>query len=501
MYYNLIFIFSLLFFLQLDAIGQEDTSTYKKKYAFLVKPTEKDYAKGQTFFLMDSLYKVWDGNTFMWGFYNMDNNETLSTAKYDTIIYRYLYKQQKGFYRIKENGKWGLLNGDLSDWIPVKYDQLNYVSKSYQHYISLQLNNKHGVLNVNGEVILEAKYDEIGFDGFRYKVRKDNKWGLMDKNGKELISICFDKIKHHEYISHTNLQVGDKWSVYNWIKENPCAFNKNFNDIDYFSDYFIVRDNNKFGLLDLNAKEILPFEYDFMSPFFLKFLKAILVGKDEKVGILRIDSVGNVLTSVPIEYSDVWVEEQTLKLKVRLKDKIDYFFNDHTLFDLMYNDVKYYQNINRVMVKKGNKWGMLTIEGEEIFPIVYNKIHVLNARQFMVQKGKKWGLLDDKGNEMIPVLYDEFDYRPKKDFFFVKKGNKWGIVSPSKGVILSPEYDDMVTLSNRTFLVKLKGMWGVVAVGGRVILPIEYISYDYKYKAKQILLKHSSGMIKTYPLL
>ncbi|MCH2023640.1 MAG: WG repeat-containing protein [Saprospiraceae bacterium] len=500
MYYKIVIIFLLSFFFHLDIIGQEDTSTYKKRYAFLVKPQENNYEKGQVFFLMDNLYKVWQDNSFMWGFYNMDNNETLSTPKYDTIIYRYLYKQKKGFYQIKENGKWGLLNSNRSDWVPVKYDQLNYISKRNEHYISVKSEDKYGVLNADGHVILDTEYDEIGFDGYRYKVSKGNKWGLMDINGKELIPICFDKIIHHEYISHTNLKLGDKWSVHNWIKDKPCTFNKNYNSIDYFSDYFIARDNDKFGLLDINAKELLPFDYDFMSPFFLRYLNAILVGKDKKVGILRIDSSGNVLTSVPIQYSDVWVEEHTLKIKVRLKDKIDYFFNDQTLFDLRYNDVKYYPNINRVMVKEGNKWGMLTIDGEQIIPIVYNKIHVMNLTQLMVQKGNKWGLMDIKGNVMIPLLYDEFDYRPKKNFFFVKKGNKWGIVSPEKGVILSPDYDDMVTLPNRTFLVKQRGLWGVVAAGGRILLPIEYSSYDYKYKAKQVFLKHSSGVVKKYPL-
>jgi len=501
MHYKIIFSLVLFLGFQIVLTAQEDSTAYEKKYAFQEKDKTKDYEKGQEFFLADGLYKVWNGTYFTWGFYNEENNEVITKPKYDTITYRYLHKKKKGFYRIKENGKWGLLGADRSVWVEVKYDQLNYNSRSYNHYISIELGDKYGVLSPEGKMILEAEYDDIQYDGYRYKVQKGEKWGLRNSKGEELIPICFDKIEHHAYLAQTRVKIGEKWSVFNWIKDNPCAFAKKYDDIDYFDKYFIVRENGKFGVLDLNAKEILPFEYDFMSPFFLKYLNAILTGKDKKVGVLRIDSLGKVHTSVPIEYSDVWVDEDNFKIKVRLKDKIDYFFNDQTLFELAYNDVQYYEEINRVMVKKGSKWGMLTPEGEEIVPIAYSKIHVMNPDQFMVQKGSKWGVINGKGREMIPAIYDQFDYRPKKKFFFVQTGKKWGIVSTTKGIILPPKYEDMYTLPNRTFLVKQKGLWGIAAAGGRVIVPLEYSSYRYKFQNREVILIHPNGSVKKHPLL
>lgn len=501
MQYKIGVILLLIFGIQMLGIAQKDTSQYEKKYAFKPKEGAIALEVGQEFFLADGLYKVWNGTNFKWGFYKEENQEKLTEPKYDTITYRYLHAKKKGFYRVKEAGLWGLLKEDYTLWVPIKYNQLNYISKRYEHYISIEKDGKYGILNAEGEMILKAIYDDIMFDGYRYKVKKGDKWGLKDNKGKELIPTCFDQVGEHQYISHTRVKIGKQWSIYNWIKDQPCAAEKKYDDIDYFSKYFVVRDNGKFGLLDINAKEILPFEYDFMSPFFLKYLNTILVGKDKKVGLLRIDSLDKVHTAVPIEYSDIWVDENNFKLKVRLGDKIDYFFNDQTLFELEYNDVQYYKDINRVMVKKGNKWGMVTIEGELIIPVAYSKIHVMNKDQFMVQKGGKWGVLNGRGQEIIPVAYDEFDYRPKKQFFFVNKKGKWGIVSLKKGVILPPKYEDMYTLPNRTFLVKDKGLWGIVAAGGRVIVPMEYSSYDYKYKNREVRLRHPNGSIKKYSLL
>lgn len=481
-------------------ITAQDTSKYVRKYAYLEKDPTKDYEAGQEFFLADGIYKVWTGSTFEWGFYNEETEEKLTDANYEEILYRYLHREKRGFYRVKQDGKWGLLNDDRSVWVAIKYDELNYISRRQQHYISIEQSGKFGILNTKGAIILEAEYDEILSDGFRYKVKKGDKWGLKDGKGKELIPTCFDKIEDQDYVEYTRVKIGKKWSVFNWIKDDPCAFAQKYDDIDYFDRFFVVREAGKFGLLNLAGKEILPFEYEFMSPFFLRYLNSILVGKDKKVGVLRIDSLEAVHTEVPIEYSDVWVEENTFKIKVRLNDKIDYYFNDQTLFELEYNNVQYYPEINRVMVKKNGKWGMVSIDNEPIIPIAYSKIHVMNPKQFMAQKGTKWGLLNERGQEIIPVIYDEFDYRRKKNFFFVRKGGKWGIVSTTKGIILPPKYDDMVTLANRMFLVKQKGLWGIVAPGGRVIVPIEYVSYKHKYKEREVLLMNTDGSVKKYSL-
>lgn len=495
--------YSLLLFLSAITLllhAQRDTSAYTVKYAFKPVDPYQNLEKGQEFFLTNGMYRVWNGQRYHWGFYDEKTQKKITKPKYDTITYRYLNAEKRGFYRIKEQGKWGLLGPNREVWVPVQYDQLNYVSKRYEPYISIQLGTKYGVLNPKGEVILAAKYDDILFDGYRYKVKKGNKWGLYDNTGKELIPTCFDLIDDHAYVDFMRVKIGDQWAVYNWVKENPCALNIHYDHIDYLSNYFVVRKGSKFGLLDLNAKEVLPIEYDYMAPFFLKYLNTIIVGQNKKVGLYRIDSTGKKHVEIPIEYDDIWVDQNNFKIKVRLGDKIDYYFADQTLFDLKYNDVQYYEDINRVMVKKKNQWGMLTPEGEEKIPIIYNKIHVLNKNHFMVEKKGKWGLVNDRGNEMIPVLYDKFDYRPKKDIFFVSKGSKWGIVSIKKGLLLPPQYEDLYALPNRNYLVKQKGLWGIAAPGGRVIVPLEYATYNYKYKAKEIYLKHSNGRIKKYSL-
>lgn len=480
------------------AQAQVDTT---KRYAFTPADPTKGLEKGQVFNLVDGLYKVWNGGDFDWGFYDEGTGERLTEPVYDSITYRYLHAEKKGFYRIKEGEKWGLLNQDRSVWIPTEYDHINYISKRNQPYISIQKGDQYGVLAPKGDIILAAEYDNILFDGYRYKVYQNDQCGLRDNKGKELMPICFDAIEDHAYVTHMRVRKGDQWAVYNWIKDDPCSMAVKYDEIEYFTKYFVVRKGTKYGLVDLDHKIILPIEYDYMSPFFLQFLNTVLVGKDRKVGLMRIDEAGQSSIEVPIEYDDVWVDERSFKIKVKKGDRIDYYYNDQTLFDLAYNDVQYYVDIDRVMVKQRGKWGMMTPEGEAILPIAYTRIHVMNANQFMVEKKGKWGVFNDKGKELIPVLYDEFDYRPKKDIFFAVRNNKWGVVSTKKGVILPPNYDYLYALSNGFFLVQKKELWGVVGPGGREIVPIEYSRYSYKRGAQDIILFHPNGSTRKYRLL
>lgn len=480
-------------------LGIQAQAQQPPKYAFAEKVDTTTYALGQTIYMLNEVYKEWTGEQFKYGFYTKGTEEKATEAIYDTLQYRYLHRKQMAFYHAKKDGKWGLLKGDKSVWIPFVYEKLHYNAHVKQYYISIEKAGKYGILDEDGKQILAAIYDDILYDGVNYKVIQNGKVGIAGPKGEELIPVCFDVILYDQKFEAQQVQKDGKWSLFNWIKDNPCQPIQKYDQLErHINDFYVAREGTKYGLLDLEGKEILPFEYDFMSPFFVKFLGALLVGKEGKVGLLQIAEDGSVTTKIPIAYHDIWVDQRNNKLKVKLNDKIDYYYDDQTLYDLKYNDVVYYDRINRCMVKKGKKWGMLTTGGETVIPIAYSKIHIMEHKQFMVQKGTKWGVLDERGNTLLAPIYDEFDYRPEKKVFFVMKKGLWGIVSLRDGVVLPPKYENMFALPNRKFLVQQKGLWGVVGGGGRVIIPLEYSSYDYKYQASEVSLIAPDGRVKKY---
>lgn len=90
-------------------------------------------------------------------------------------------------------GKWGVINSEGKEIIPFIYDQMDYFDKK----LLVKTINKMGVISVDGRQIIPLSYEEVVLD---YEeglllARKNNRWGLMDKIGKEILSFEFDSIE------------------------------------------------------------------------------------------------------------------------------------------------------------------------------------------------------------------------------------------------------------------------------------------------------------------
>jgi hypothetical protein len=74
----------------------------------------------------------------------------------------------------------------------VKYDKIEaFGSRGNMRLALIQKNNKFGFINVNGKEIVSPKYDRIEAFGSRGNMRlaliqKNNKFGFIDINGKEI---------------------------------------------------------------------------------------------------------------------------------------------------------------------------------------------------------------------------------------------------------------------------------------------------------------------------
>ena len=63
----------------------------------------------------------------------------------------------------------------------------------------VQLDDKWGFIDKSGKEVIPCKYDVIeGFDEGLARVLRDDKFGFIDKSGKEVIPCKYDKIFHSE---------------------------------------------------------------------------------------------------------------------------------------------------------------------------------------------------------------------------------------------------------------------------------------------------------------
>ncbi len=93
----------------------------------------------------------------------------------------------------KENGKWGYIDSAQNITIRPQYD---YVYLFEGDIARVKLNEKWGIINKNGDPLTEMKYDEIKPFGMtcEAKVFLADKQGYIDRNGSVIVPVIYDKI-------------------------------------------------------------------------------------------------------------------------------------------------------------------------------------------------------------------------------------------------------------------------------------------------------------------
>ena len=126
----------------------------------------------------------------------------------------------KGFAKVKKDGKWGYINTKGEQIVECKFD---YVGDFKDGLAMVEKDGKRGYINTKGEQIIEYKFDDAyDFNEGFARVQKDGKWGYINTKGRPVI---FDERKNE-------IEVLDK------------AIDRSNNT------FYLSRLGDKFGLLD-----------------------------------------------------------------------------------------------------------------------------------------------------------------------------------------------------------------------------------------------------------
>jgi hypothetical protein len=212
------------------------------------------------------------------------------------------------------------------------------------------------------------------------------------------------------------------------------------------------------------------------------------------------------------------------------------FFNAYSIKSMVFDKIEenWYSVFPHAIVSIGNKKYIINNKGENIFPIIYDKIYnwgdcfnvVLNGKEGIIDKfgnfivdfkydcvfgfwdnkilvrlNEKVGLVTTKDEVVIPIIYDEL-YFYTADVLPARIDDKWCVFN-SKGKIVVPiYYDDVSVFDADDYLtVNLRGKWGCIDKNGDVVIPIIYeypISFVESYEPTEYAracLNTKSGVI------
>lgn len=415
----------------------------------------------------------------LFGYIDDKNKEVVPVA------YSYISDFKNGvIYALSSDGKYYLLDSKNKKLIA---EELTYVSPDYEQKDILTVANKglYGKYDTQKRaIIMPLVYQNIqnikDTKGNSYILASKNQlYGIYNQEGKEVIPSKFTLIK-----------------------------------ASYNSDYLIVKQLDKMGVIDFSMKIIIPITYQNLEQAFSEDPKnqRYTAQKDNKYGL--INQKNEVL--VPFKYENIQIVN--LGYLVTLNGKKGLInASQEWLIDPVYNDLSVnYSTTDEFSAKKATGWGWTNYDKKEIVPFVYDSpLESFQNGFAKVQKNRKYGLVDRDGKEVIKPQYDYIESFQKDGLTRVSINNKYGLINKSNTVICPFKYSNIGGLDEKIGLRRVTVSNGVDyrnrregfidSKGKEIIKPI-YINvgyFDYKEKIKvtteegKILTLNSLGELQT----
>jgi hypothetical protein len=272
-------------------------------------------------------------------------------------------------------------------------------------------------LTIIKEIKEDLKYDRCyHFYNGHAKVAINNKYGLINKQGKEIIPCIFNEVS--SVINNTIVAIGEDQDYF-YDKDGYLITNKKYYDCLPFSDNrggFRDPETLSCGYIDQYGNEVIEPQFEEVRPFFNGY--ATVLHKD--------------------------------KLKYGLID-----VNGNTIIDFNYMDLKIVNDgLIAAQSSKTKKWGYIDLQENVIIPFKYDYASTVEEDKAIVRKNDKQFIINlrNKTVDSISIniiekeedlIFGTLDYYPHSYFdkvFFIKtdipkpkKNEPFFIVSDDNG--------------------------------------------------------------------
>ncbi len=420
------------------------------------------------------------------------------------------------YFPVYTNGKWGVINSLGKMTIEATYDEMilipnktedvfictydvNYETGEYKTKV-LDSKNKEIFLDYDlvEPIYNHDKNQNLWYEENVLKVKKDNKYGLIDLNGKELLACKYDKIEAIKEISNS-LLIQNEGKVGLCNSEGSIIIDPNYKSIiaiaeDYKNGYIVVDQDNKFGVIDINKSIILQPKYQDILPVYGNGKYVVKQEGSYKI----IDKDENVLLA---DGFDTIEQINGDKLIIQKNGKFGVInLQKDEIIKANYDEIKYISD-DYYIAKQNGKYGIIsTVQEKQGLPFEYTSItYRKTAKIIEAEKEdnieteiynenlelKKTGIITEcdetKGyirlreNGEYHYYNLKFEEKEAKEFlttnnlFLSKKNGKYGYVDKDGNVKVDYIYDDATEQNSYGFAsVKKDGKWGSIDGEGKV---------------------------------
>ena len=299
-------------------------------------------------------------------------------------------------------------------------------------YFALYSDNKWGILGSNGETIINPMYQEMP---------------IVIDSSKDVFLCTYD-INEEQNTYKTKVVNSKNEEIFtNYDKVEALENYDKTENLWYEKSILKVQKDGKWGLIDLDGKEIAPIIYDNITT--LKGVEnSLIVEKDGKKGLIN-DKGSKIIDT---EYSEIQS------------------FGEN------------YKN-GYITVNSENKYGIIGFSGEKILDNNYEKIeNIYGEKYFVIRENGKEQLIDKQGSKIITEGFDEIKQIANSGIVYTKQ-NKYGLKDFEGNTKIEPTYDNLKEINKDIFSATKDGKVGLIDQEQNEKLGFEYKDIQYNEKA------------------
>lgn len=443
----------------------------------------------------------------------LTNYENINTIDIKEIVSSIPY--EKTVLQYQKDGKYGIINFEGKSIIKPMYEEIKNMPYREGELIAKK-QGKYGVLNINGGKLLDFKYDYITGDNYYSEEKKYEldgyivginneqgkmQYGYISNKREQILNVEFDKIyRMNDIKDDENIYLlAEKDGKRQLYKNNKILLDNNYQSINYSEDskLLILQKDNKYGVTDLNGKQILSVDYEQIRiPG--NYIIAVKDGKQ-----IIFDLAGTQKDN--LAYTNILkTENENYSVTVDKNDKYGVINKEgDILIENKYNYIQYLYDNYFIVGGETGKSGIINEKGEEILPIKYEVIQKLDKNDIvqamignvleLYSKDMKNIVSMENGkleinDEYIKVyssnqtIYVSNDGTLKTNFeifdnniFASEREGKWGFVDKDNNVVVDYQYDKVTEVNELGFAgIKKDGKWGVIDGKANIILEPTY---------------------------
>ena len=338
----------------------------------------------------------------------------------------------------------------------------------------VEQNGKYGIIDTNGKQLVSPEYDFIealqGVDKVLL-TEKDGKYGLVDNVGTVIIENNYKKIEpiSHKYEDGFIVEADNgRYGVISYTKTTELE--TKYDEIKKIygnGKYYAVKENDKWEVVDLDGQKYLEGKYDDIIS--LNGENAI-VKQNNKYGVVLITENKKIIDTTYDEITygadNKYIVKSNNKYGIidssgnKLTDFYEATNSDYTS-DLM--DTNMDVKLTNVIISELNTTkGYMKVRKNDEDKYYNFKFEEKNVQDvlagntlFLSRNSEgKYGFVDKNGNVVVNYIYDDASEQNEYGYASIKKNDLWGAIDSKGSIVVEPSYK----LENNA-LIQFIGKW------------------------------------------